>query len=331
MSGEIMAKEVAEAVETFVRAASSDLSGHASVLQGRSAIYTIARGSSDAAATILAYEFMRELGLPVTSLPPSVFSLGAGVKMEGALALGISQSGGSEDLVRAVRGAKEAGAATVGILNVVDSPVGREVDAVAPILAGPEIAVPATKSVVGTVGAGVALLAALKPDYAPKAKAAAAAFAEVGTAITPKAEALFAALKDAQHIYVVGRGAGFGAAQEVALKLKETSVLHAESYSASEVLHGPLQLVKRGLTVVILDTGEQSARASLDLAEARFTAAGGKVVRVAANEISSAELTPAAAAALLLCAIYPVIRDVALALGYNPDAPETLSKVTQTI
>ena len=56
-------------------------------LSGINAIYTIARGSSDAAANILSYELMRELGLPVTSLPPSVFSIGAGVKLDGAAAL----------------------------------------------------------------------------------------------------------------------------------------------------------------------------------------------------------------------------------------------------
>ncbi|ADO42036.1 SIS domain-containing protein [Ketogulonicigenium vulgare] len=338
MSGELMASEVAEAPGTFARTAAADLTPALAPLGltdgnfgGRSAFYTIARGSSDAAATIISYEFMRETGLPMTSLPPSIFSLGAGVKMDGAIALGISQSGASEDLVRSIKGAKAAGAVTVGIVNVEASPVGTAVDALSPIGAGPELAVPATKSVVGSVAAAMALLAALKPAYAPAAKSAAATFAAIGTPAHARAAELQAALAGANHVYVVGRGCGFGAAQEVALKLKETCVLHAEAYSASEVLHGPLQLVKRGLTVLILDTGEESAKASLDAAEARFNATGGKVFRIAASDITADALVPAAAAALLLCVVYPIIREIALSLGMNPDAPETLSKVTQTI
>ena len=84
-----MAAEAAEALAVLARAAGSD---HRAVigplnLLDKQAIYTIARGSSDAAANILSYEIMRELGLPVTSLPPSVFSLGTGVRMAGTAAL----------------------------------------------------------------------------------------------------------------------------------------------------------------------------------------------------------------------------------------------------
>ena len=84
-------------------------------------------------------------------------------------------------------------------------------------------------------------------------------------------DSMVSGLLRAQNVYVIGRGAGLGVAQEVALKLKECCALHAEAYSASEVLHGPLQLVTKPLTVLILDTEEAATQDSLDRAEVRFT------------------------------------------------------------
>jgi len=334
--GALMAAETAEAPATFARAARADHRAALAplALGERRALYTIARGSSDAAANILSYEIMREAGLPVTSLPPSVFSVGRGVALDGAVALVISQSGASEDLVRSARGARARGAAVIGLVNADASPVAAEADVTLPIGAGPERAVPATKSVVGAVGAGMALLSAMVPGYAARAATAGALIGGLGSPAHPRADDLAAALLDASHVYVIGRDTGYGAAQEIALKLKECCALHAEAYSASEVLHGPLQLVTKPLLILILDTGQPDIQDSLDTAEARFRAAGGAVWRVGPGDLGlqtgPAALTPAAAAALLLCLLYPVVRSVALALGLDPDHPETLSKVTQT-
>ncbi len=331
-----MAAETAEAPGAFARAARVDyrLSLAPLRLADRRAFYTIARGSSDAAANILSYEIMREAGLPVTSLPPSVFSVGRGVAMSDAVALVISQSGASEDLVRSARGARMRGAAVLGLINADASPVATQSDVVLSIGAGPERAVPATKSVVGAVGAGMALLAAMVPDYAPRAAASAELIGGAGALSHPRAGDLVAALLGASHVYVIGRDTGYGAAQEIALKLKECCALHAEAYSASEVLHGPLQLVTKPLLILILDTGQPDIQDSLDTAEARFRAAGGAVWRVGPGDLDlptgPGALTPAAAAAVLLCLLYPVVRATALALGLDPDHPETLSKVTQT-
>lgn len=328
--GAHMAAEVAEAPGVFARAVARGADvARLTPAQWR-AVYTIARGSSDAAANILSYEMMRETGLPVTSLPPSVFSVGRGVRMEGAAALVISQSGASDDLVRSATGAREMGARVVAITNVAGSKVEGAAEVTVPIAAGPERAVPATKTVVGAIGAGMALLSALVPDYAARAAADGAAFAALGDVRLPGEGEIVSALLRSNHVYVIGRDTGFGAAQEIALKLKETCALHAEAYSSSEVLHGPLQLVTRPLLILILDTGQAAVQDSLDTAEARFRAAGGAVVRVRPSDIGVSGLTPAGAAALLLCLLYPVVREVAVALGHDPDAPATLSKVTQT-
>ena len=333
-AGQFMALESAEALGVFARAASPDALAQVDpallvrLAQAR-AVYTIARGSSDAAANILSYEWMREARVPVTSLPPSVFSLGGGVAMADVAALVISQSGASQDLVRSAQGARAAGAVVWAIVNQDGSDVAAVADHTVALGAGPERAVPATKTVIGSVAAGMALLAAVAPGYADRVARDRAAVA----ALSPDfigAAALESALGAAHHVYVIGRDTGYGAAHEVALKIKECCALHAEAFSASEVLHGPLQLATKPLLVLILDTQAGTIQGSLDQAEARFKAIGCTVLRVAPRDAGAGDLTPAAAAAVLLAMLYPVILRVALGLGFDPDVPVALSKVTQT-
>ena len=321
--GRHMRAEIAESSGVFANALANVPTG----LSLPHAFYTIARGSSDAAATILSYEFMRELGLPMTSLPPSVFSVGGGVSLLGATVLVVSQSGASEDLVRSAKGARANGATVIGLINQPGSPIELIADLTLLIGAGPELAVPATKTVIGSVAAGMALLSALKPDYAPRALANAWA---LDVPDHPQSKAVISALLRANHVYIIGRDTGFGAAQELALKIKETCALHAEAYSSSEVLHGPLQLATNPLLVLILDTGQPDVQDSLNTAEARFRAISGNVFRLRPTGGDASGLTPATAAALLLRLIYPMVLDTALALGHDPDHPATLSKVTQT-
>ena len=312
--GAFMRAEIAEAPDVFARSLAAPTLPID--LTQITALYTIARGSSDAAANILSYEFMRELGLPMTSLPPSVFSVGSGVRLANTLVLVVSQSGASEDLVRSAKGARAAGATVIAIINQTGSPVEKQAHFTLPIQAGPELAVPATKTVIGSIGAGLALLSALKPTYRAQS------FTDTPN---PKAQTITKALTTASHVYIIGRDTGYGAAQELALKIKETCALHAEAYSSSEVLHGPLQLATNPLLTLILDTGQPDIQASLDTAEHRFRATGGPVFRLRANSSN-----PATAAAELLCMTYPIVLETALALGHDPDRPTTLAKVTQT-
>jgi glutamine---fructose-6-phosphate transaminase (isomerizing) len=327
-AGQHMTREIAEAPTVFAASVAQPVT-----LPGLSqlrALYTVARGSSDAAANILSYELMRETHLPVTSLPPSIFSLGQGVRLDQTAVLVVSQSGASDDLVRSARGAKAAGATVIALTNAPESPVEREARTTLRIGAGPELAVPATKSVVGAIAAGMALVSALTPAYAPRAAASAKAIAALSDGQLPQTRALLAALLRASHVYVIGRDTGYGAAQELALKLKECCALHAEAYSASEVLHGPLQLVTNPLLILILDTEQPEVQPSLDTAEARFAAEGGTVFRLRPSDAGVRDLTPAAAAAALLILAYPLVLKTALALGQDPDRPATLAKVTQT-
>ncbi len=331
--GALMQSEIREAPEKFAAIVSRDLSDLVAPLNlpDTRAIYTIARGSSDAAANILSYEYMAHLNLPVTSLPPSAFSLQNGVSMANATGLVISQSGASSDLLKACDGIGTNGGKTLVLTNTAGSPASQIADVTIDMGAGPELAIPATKSVICTIGAGMVVLAAIKPEYQQTCIDAAAAMLAAKVTPLPNQSKLENALAASDSIYVIGRGCGYGAAQEIALKLKETAALHAEAFSASEVLHGPLQLATKPLTVLILDTGEAAVQDSLNIAEARFKAINAPVFRISTADLGVQNIAPPAAAALLLYALYSVVHNVTIALGMDPDTPETLAKITDTV
>ncbi|MEE9386982.1 MAG: SIS domain-containing protein [Paracoccaceae bacterium] len=331
--GALMYSEIKEAPEKFATIVQHDFSAAVAPLglPDTRAIYTIARGSSDAAANILSYEYMAHLKLPVTSLPPSAFSLQDGVAMANATGLVVSQSGASSDLLKACDGIGYNGGKTLVLTNTAGSPASQIADVTIDMGAGPELAIPATKSVICTIGAGMAVLAATKPQYQQTCAQAAAAMLAIKDTSLPEQAKLEHALAGSDSIYVIGRGCGYGAAQEIALKLKETAALHAEAFSASEVLHGPLQLATKPLTVLILDTGEASTQDSLNIAQARFEAVNAQVFRFSPADLGVQNVAPPAAAALLLYALYFVVHNVTITLDLDPDTPETLAKITDTV
>jgi glucosamine--fructose-6-phosphate aminotransferase (isomerizing) len=155
----------------------------------------------------------------MTSLPPSVFSVGHGVDMAGAVTLVISRSGASDDLGRSARGVRNSGGVVIGLVNAAALPVSVAVDLVLSINAGPEIAVPATKSVIGAIDIRMALLSYLEPKYAVRAIISAEAIGQLRDAVLPESQALISALLRAPHVYIIGLDTGYGSAQELALKL----------------------------------------------------------------------------------------------------------------
>ncbi|TMV45188.1 SIS domain-containing protein, partial [Thioclava sp. BHET1] len=165
--------------------------------------------------------------------------------------LGISQSGKSPDIVEMLRAARAGGALTLALTNDDRSPMATSAEAQIALRAGPERSVAATKTFVCSILAGLALVAEWRQDAGLKAAVAALpeAFA---AALDCDWSALSNRLVRAQSLYVLGRGPGFAIANEMALKFKETSGLHAESYSAAEVLHGPAAIVQAGFPVLAL-------------------------------------------------------------------------------
>lgn len=323
--GTLMAAEMAECPRVF----SDAVLQHVEELDRPKAIYTIARGSNDTVARVLSYTFMSRLGIPMTSLPPTVFGLAGGVGMQDAMGLLISGTGSGHDTVSSAKGIRAKGGRVGALVNIHKSPVETHCDFVVPIGAGLEEATPSTKTVVGALGAGMALLAAMDRSYHAACAGAGAAF-ETPPPPPEFTQDIVTAINEAEHLYIIGRRASYGAAQEIALKLKEACTLHAEAHSAAEVLHGPIEVSTAPLTVLILDAGDIPSKDSLDAAEARFRRYSDRVYRVSPSSLGWPQLSGPAAVAALLTSLYPVVHATALHRGLNPDVPQSLLRVTNS-
>lgn len=299
------------------------------------AVVTLARGSSDNAATYAKYLIETRLGILTSSAAPSVSSVySAKANLHGSVLIATSQSGKSPDIVTALQAAKEAGAFTIALVNVTDSPLAAAADVAIPLHAGPERSVAATKSYLATV-AGLAQLVAAWADDA-ELTAALGGLADLMAAAwaldwSRAAERLVAA----RDLYVIGRGIGFGAAQEAALKFKETCSLHAEAFSAAEVRHGPMALAKDGFPALLLSQNDETRAGFKDLVEA--LAKSGAEILLAGFEdpralvLPTIDAHPALQPILMLQSFYRMAESLSRARGYNPDSPPLLNKVTETL
>lgn len=332
-------EEIPEAARRFLTGAAPAIAmaGAAMRALDPALMVTVARGSSDHAATYLKYLVELSAGVPVASVGPSVASIyGQQLRLAGAVCLGISQSGRSPDIVEMMRSAKAGGALTLALTNHPESPLAAVSAYTLAMHAGEERSVAATKTFVASVLAGLALVAAWQQDDTllaaveglPDAFAAALA-----CDWSPLADRLVWA----QSLYVLGRGPGFAIANEMALKCKETSGLHAEAYSAAEVLHGPAAIVQAQFPVLalgvadaalpqVIATAERLARQGADV----FLTAPGAGAGV--TELPSiGGLHPLVAPLVLIVTFYGFIEALARRRGLNPDTPPHLRKVTETV
>jgi len=336
-----MALEVAETGAALARQLAANAPATAAIaalLRKRDPrlVITIARGSSDHAALYLAYLIEIELGLPCASIGPSIASLyHAPLRLDGALAITISQSGRSPDIVALQMAAGRAGALTLALVNEVDSPVAKGAECVLPLHAGPEQSVAATKSMIAALVAGAALVGQWVGDG--KLGAAIDGLpALLGAPGAPPPRPLIDLVAGAKSAFVLGRGATFAIAAEAALKLKETCAIHAEAFSSAEVLHGPAGVITPGFLVIAF-MPQDEAREGVSETLARLAAMGAEifVVDAVASLAKSALVVPPAAHHLLTPIVmihrfYSLAEACARALGRDPDNPPHLRKVTET-
>ncbi len=297
---------------------------------------SIARGSSDHVTAFLKYSCELTAGIPVASLGPSVASIyGVNLKLGSAATLSISQSGKSPDIVSMTKAARESGALTIAITNVFNSDLAHVSDLPIDILAGPERSVAATKSFVSSAVAGLALighwtndqklLAAIDDLPSALAKAVACDWSAFATA-----------LEDENSLFILGRGPSLAISNEIALKFKETSGVHAESYSAAEVMHGPKAIVGKSFPILVLAARDAAETSLVEAAD--HLADQGAAVFLTSNKPSKATALPFVATShpltdplALLVSFYAFVEAFARSRGFNPDEPPHLRKVTETI
>jgi glucosamine--fructose-6-phosphate aminotransferase (isomerizing) len=307
-----------------------------------------ARGTSDHAAIYAQYLFGQRLRLPVALAAPSLVSLyRTELQLAGALIIGISQSGRSPDIVETVAAGRRQGAPTIAITNDPASDLAAAADDVIDLVAGPELAVAATKTYTSELLAIALLVTAIRDALGDHVSAttdgaaiqalppvlAAALETETG------ARDLAARLADRNRLIVVGRGYGYATARELALKAKELARLSADPYSAADFLHGPLALVEPGFPLILVRLSGDAA-ADMDALQSRLGELGVERIAVSdrASDVAAAEaglVYPGGLPEWLLpiVSIVPgqlLAMHLAIARGIDPEEPRWLRKVTLT-
>lgn len=328
-----MAREIAEMQEAIRRLARPD-AREASKTVGKtlqrldpSTVVTVARGSSDHAATYLSYVIQSVIRVPVASIGPSIHSVyGRELKMRGLAALAISQSGGSEDTSALSRSLSAGGGHVVALTNTPSSPLAEASHQIIDIRAGPEKSIAATKSFLNSVVAGLWVIS----DWAGDEKLA-RSLQELPDHMDEADNRLQAwqeteeALCSTNGAMIIARGAALGLAGEFALKLLETCSIPAQSYSSAEVLHGPNAILKDGYPVVVLSDrnskGTEQARQLLPMQGARLVCLPHR----------TATKHPLVDPLLDVQPFYSLVEKLSRGRGLDPDSPPHLRKITKTI
>jgi glutamine---fructose-6-phosphate transaminase (isomerizing) len=301
-------------------------------------VATIARGSSDHAALYLKHLVELKVALACASLGPSIASLyHAPLRLAGAVAIAISQSGRSPDIVAMQSAAKNHGAATIAFVNDEASPLARGARALLCLHAGPERSVAATKSMIASLVAGASLVAHWSGDIELLAALGKLPSILDLSSGAPLSAPAVETLARTSSLFVIGRGATHAIAAEAALKLKETSAIHAEAFSSAEVLHGPAGVIGPGFPVLAFAPADAARPGFFDALD-RLAAFGATPLvvdsephprwqTVVARDAGHPLLTPIVA----LHAFYRIVEATARRRGRDPDQPPHLKKVTETL
>ncbi len=266
------------------------LEDHINRLINTNRITLVGCGTSWHSALIGEYLIEKLARIPVEVEYASEFRYRNPVINEGDIVMAISQSGETADTMAALKSAKEMGAFTYGVVNVVGSSIARLADAGSYIHAGPEIGVASTKAFTGQVSILTILalqLAHRKGTISEsRFRELLYAFEQIPAKIQEVLEKsgeqikyIAEELKDSTNALYLGRGKNFPVALEGALKLKEISYIHAEGYPAAEMKHGPIALIDENMPIVLIATNKDAYEKIVSNVQ-EVKARGGKVIAI---------------------------------------------------
>ncbi|MEJ6608074.1 MAG: SIS domain-containing protein [Candidatus Planktophila sp.] len=339
--GSITASEISQTPSVFkaILKNKAAINSAKDILQSKeiSSIVILARGTSDNAAYFLKYLIETQLGLPVgLASPSSVTAYNSDLKYSKTLIIAISQSGQSPDLVKFATAAREASAYVISMTNDDSSPLAKVSHQHFSLLAGPELAVAATKSYSAQLLTSYLLVAAWsgKEINEQLIVSEAARLAETPGLV---AEAV-AAVSRNNEIVVLGRGFSYCNAREAALKIQEISKISVQGLSTADYLHGPISALTADTQVFILAPAHMPSILITEALE-KIRAVKSRIFWIGNGGIPEGndivlrgsncedEITSNIVDAIVL---QRFAMEFAVASGYNPDAPEGLSKVTLT-
>ena len=316
----------------------------AKAIQARHVQYAFlaARGTSDNAGRYANYLWGAHNKLPLALATPSLFTYyQSPPRLQGALVIGVSQSGQSPDIVSVVEEGRRQGCLTLAITNIPDSPLARAADLVLDVQAGAEKAVTATKTYTTELMAIAMISAALSNSEERWSELASVAkWAEETLALDQEIMQMTQRFRYMSHCVVLGRGFNYATAFEWALKLKELTYVTAEPYSSADFQHGPIAMVERGFPVLAVAPSGKVQDSMRDMltrlrrekdAELVVISDDAEVLTLAQSPIQLPPqipewLTPLVSilpAQLFACHLTQV-------KGYDPEKPRSITKVTET-
>jgi glucosamine--fructose-6-phosphate aminotransferase (isomerizing) len=341
-AGGLMQAEIAEqpaVVERILTLGEPEVERVAAVIAASAprVVLLAARGSSDHAALYAKYLVEVLLGLPAGLVSPSTSTVyGARADLRGVLWIGISQSGTSPDLVESTTAARRAGALTLAVTNGASSPLARACAYHLDVLAGPEIAVAATKSYT----AQLLTLWLLVQRWSGGATTGARALPGQISDLLSRSDVdeVAARYRFAGRIVATGRGYSYPTARESALKLMETTYATALAFSAADLMHGPLAAIDTGCPVLaVVPNGRAGAAMAPTLDAVR--AQGADLCVVGPHPVGGhadarlevpLDLPESLAPVLEIIPVQRLALQMARSRRLDPDAPRTLQKVTRT-
>ena len=311
-----------------------------------SRVRVIACGSAYHAGWVLKSVCESLARVPVQVELASEFRYNHPILEKGELVISISQSGETADTLAAVKEAKKLGAKTLSIVNVKGSAIARESDFVFYTQAGPEIAVATTKAYSCQLAAGYIFSLLLAKAKGKISKEETQSLTEELFLLPGKIQQCLSfdqeilpmakELKDADNIFFLGRGLDWAISMEGALKLKEISYIHCESYSSGELKHGTISLIEKGSPVIGLLSQEELAGKSIsNIHEVRSRGAKCFAIRMEDIAIEEEDFAqnlivpkthPLFAGSLLVLPLQFLSYQVSLLKGFDPDKPRNLAK-----
>ncbi len=305
-------------------------------------IFLAARGTSDNAGRYANYLWGARNGLPMALATPSLFTYYQQPPvLNGALVVAISQSGKSPDVISVLEEGKRQGCLTLAITNSPESPLAQAADIILDIMAGKETAVAATKTYTAELMAVAMLSASLQEsESAWQELEAIAGWASQVLALDESIASLAQRYCYMQRCVVLGRGFNYATAFEWALKLKEMTYVAAEPYSSADFLHGPIAIVEHGFPILAVAAQGKVFPSMLEVLEMVRRERGAELLVISDSEVAlrlaqSPIPLPGGIPEWLspLISILPgqlFSYHLTLVKGYDPQAPRSLNKVTQT-
>jgi glucosamine--fructose-6-phosphate aminotransferase (isomerizing) len=302
----------------------------------------IARGTSDNAAVYGSYLLQAHAGMLATLGSPSIATeYRSRLDLSGVLAVALSQSGQTEEIVETLAWARNCGARTLAITNRAGSALAEVADLALVTLAGTEHAVPATKTFTTQLAALAVLAIGLGADLDPGQLRGVPDEIEamLAAGLDDVLDPIVTELTGAAGVVVSGRGMAYAAALELALKLKEACYLHAMGLSWADLLHGPIAVVDPETPAILLaaDSGP-ALPGTIELAR-RVVAAGARAYAIGGGPglaAASSRAVPGLPLPEWLAPFGLIVPGQLLTealsrrLGIDPDSPRGLSKITQT-